>query len=102
MAKIKVIKIITAVYILFLISFNAKAQQQYTYNFLTLNTDARSSSLAGSVVSMEDDVNFIFYNPASLATVKNMQASVGFFKYLMDINSGSAAYTQYFEDIGYF
>jgi|WetSurSiteA1Bulk_404760.scaffolds.fasta_scaffold57438_1 hypothetical protein len=101
MANKKVIKIISAVIIMFLVSFNSNAQQQYTYNFLTLNTDARSSAMAGSVVSMEDDVNLIFYNPAALSTLKNMQASVGFFKYLMDINSGSAAYSQYFKDIGY-
>jgi hypothetical protein len=101
MADKKLIKIIPALLFLFLVTFSTKAQQQYTYNFLTLNTDARSSAMAGSVVSMENDVNFIFYNPASLSSVKNIQASVGFYKYLMDINSGSASYAQYFKNIGY-
>ncbi len=39
------------------------AQQQNTYDFLKLNVDARSSAMAGSFVSMENDVNAIFYNP---------------------------------------
>jgi hypothetical protein len=50
---------------------------------------------------MENDVNSIFYNPAGLSTLKNTQASVGFFKYLVDINSGNAAYSQKYKDIGY-
>jgi hypothetical protein len=77
------------------------AQQQNTYDFLKLNVDARSSSMAGSFVSVENDVNTIFYNPAGLATLEKKQASVGFFKYLMDINSGNASYSQKYKDIGY-
>ena len=78
------------------------AQQQNTYDFLKLNVDARSSAMAGSFVSMENDVNAIFYNPAGLATLSNKQASVGFFKYLMDINAGNASYSQKYKDIGFF
>jgi long-subunit fatty acid transport protein len=78
------------------------AQQQNTYDFLKLNVDARSSAMAGSFVSVENDVNTIFYNPAGLATIDQKQASVGFFKYLMDINSGNASYTQKYNNIGYF
>lgn len=90
------------VILLLLISVNLSAQQQYTYNFLTLNADARSSSMAGSVVSLDDDVNLIFYNPAALSTINNVQASIGFYKYLLDINSGTASYAQYFKGIGTF
>jgi hypothetical protein len=77
------------------------AQQQNTYDFLNLNVDARSSSMAGSFVSVDNDVNAIFYNPAGLATLKGKQASVGFFKYLMDINSGNVSYSQKYKEIGY-
>jgi len=78
------------------------AQSITTYNFLKLDVDARSSSMAGSFVSMENDANLIFYNPAGLATVTTRKASVGFFKYLLDINSGNIAYTQKYKDYGYF
>lgn len=78
------------------------AQQQNTYDFLNLNVDARSSSMAGSFVSVDNDVNAIFYNPAGLATLKGKQASVGFFKYLMDINSGNVSYSQKYKELGYF
>ncbi|MFZ4591168.1 MAG: type IX secretion system protein PorQ [Ignavibacteria bacterium] len=78
------------------------AQQQNTYDFLNLNVDARSSAMAGSFVSVDNDVNAIFYNPAGLATLKGKQASVGFFKYLMDINSGNVSYSQKYKELGYF
>lgn len=78
------------------------AQQQNTYDFLNLNVDARSSAMAGSFVSVDNDVNAIFYNPAGLATLKSKQASVGFFKYLMDINSGNVSYSQKYKELGYF
>jgi len=78
------------------------AQQQNTYDFLNLNVDARSSAMAGSFVSVDNDVNAVFYNPAGLATLKGKQASIGFFKYLMDINAGNASYSQKYKDIGYF
>jgi len=78
------------------------AQQQNTYDFLNLNVDARSSAMAGSFVSVGNDVNTIFYNPAGLATLNGKQASVGFFKYLLDINSGNASYSQKYKELGYF
>lgn len=86
----------------FLLSSDLFSQNNSTYNFLTLNVDARSSALAGSVEAIVNDVNSIYYNPAGLSTLENTQASVGFFKYLLDINSGSAAYSQQYKDIGYF
>lgn len=78
------------------------AQTLTTYNFLKLDVDARSSSMAGSFVSMENDANMIFYNPAGLSTITNNKASVGFFKYLLDINSGNVSYAQKYKDYGYF
>lgn len=73
-----------------------------TYNFLRLDVDAKSSAMAGTYVAAINDVNTIFYNPAGLATLKSNQASVGFFKYLMDINSGNASISKKYKDIGYF
>jgi long-subunit fatty acid transport protein len=79
----------------------AFSQSDKVYNFLNLGVDARSSALANSFVSVPNDVNSIFYNPAGLTTIATSQASVGFFKYLLDINSGNAAYGQKYKDIGF-
>lgn len=93
---------IIAFIILLFTSINLFSQTNSTYNFLKLEVDARSAALAGSLIASENDVNMIYYNPASIATIKKPQASVGFFKYLLDINSGNAAYAQSYENIGYF
>lgn len=84
------------------ISSQAFSQNNTIYNFLYLNPDARSSAMAGTFTSMFGDVNSIFYNPAGLATIDKKQLSIGFFKYLLDINSGNVAYTQKYKDIGWF
>ena len=81
---------------------NIYSQEEATYNFLRLDADAKSAALAGSYVSAQNDVNSIFYNPAGLATIKQPQLSAGFFKYLLDINSGNAAYAMKYKDLGYF
>ncbi|HRE41612.1 MAG TPA: type IX secretion system protein PorQ [Ignavibacteria bacterium] len=98
MKKIK----ITAVLFLFNCLFiSAQAQTDKIYNFLNLGVDARSSAMANSFVSMHNDVNGLFYNPAAMTTMNRTKASVGFFKYLLDINSGNAAYTTKYKDIGF-
>jgi hypothetical protein len=58
--------------------------------------------LAGSVISATDDPTLLFYNPASLPTLTSPQGGIGFFKHLLDINSGYVVYGQEFQDIGYF
>jgi len=90
--------------ILFLVSGISTlfSQPTTTYNFLKLDVDARSSSMAGTFIAAENDVNSLFYNPAGIATITKSQASVGFFKYLLDINSGNAAFAMKYGDYGYF
>ena len=88
--------------ILLIVTTCVYSQSNTTYNFLKLDADARSSAMGGSTVSMVNDINAFYYNPASLGTILNTQGSVGFYKYLLDINSGNAAYTQKYKDLGYF
>ena len=96
-------KIILAVILtVFFCTGNIKSQTLTVYNFLKLDVDARSAALAGSYVSMEDDANLIFYNPAGISTITSPKASAGFFKYILDINSGNIAYAQKYKDYGYF
>jgi hypothetical protein len=73
-----------------------------TYSFLRLDNGARSAAMAGSFVSITDDPSVIFYNPAGLGTLTSGQASFGFLKHLLDINSGYAAYGQQYRDWGWF
>jgi hypothetical protein len=74
--------------------------QNSTYSFLQNDVGARSAAMAGSFVSMRNDVNAIFTNPAGLATVTQAQASFGYFKHLLDINAGYLSYTQELSGVG--
>jgi hypothetical protein len=73
-----------------------------TYDFLRSDVSARAGALAGSYVTMMNDVTGLFYNPAALSTLEQPAGSLGFFKHLLDINSGYVAYSQPYEDLGYF
>ncbi len=73
-----------------------------TYDFLRTDVSARAGALAGSYVSIMNDPTTIFYNPAALGTIERPTGSIGFFKHLLDINSGYAAYAQPYDDLGYF
>lgn len=90
---------------IFLVSMTAAcalAASNTTYSFLRNDVGARAAALAGSFVSVTGDPNAIFYNPAGLATLDVSCGSAGFFKNVLDINSGHLSYSQKFEDLGYF
>ncbi len=71
-----------------------------TYDFLRNDVGARAAALAGSFVSVTEDATVLFYNPAALTTLGSPQGSLGFFKHLLDINSGYVSYSQPIADIG--
>ena len=87
---------------LIFLSGRAYSQNNSTYDFLRLDIGARASALGGSFNSNTGDVNSVFYNPAALSTLSDKQASAGFFKYLLDINSGHLSFSQRYKDMGYF
>jgi hypothetical protein len=72
------------------------------FDFLRTDVSARPAALAGSFVCVANDPVSLFYNPASLGTIEQSTGSVGFFKHLLDINSGFIAYSESFEDLGTF
>ena len=74
--------------------------QTTTYEFLRNDVSARAAAMAGSFVSVTNDPSATFYNPATLATVKDRQASFGYSKHLEGINSGFASYDQDVEGVG--
>ncbi|HVN48134.1 MAG TPA: DUF3308 domain-containing protein, partial [Bacteroidota bacterium] len=74
--------------------------QDGTYDFLRLDASARTAAMGGSFVSMKDDPNVIFYNPASIATVTHPQVSFSYLDHLLDVNSGTASFAQPVDGIG--
>ncbi len=81
---------------------SAFAQSGTTYDFLRLDVGARAAALNGSFVSMADDPNLLFYNPAALTSIAQPSASAGFLKHLLDVNSGNLVYSQSVSDLGTF
>jgi hypothetical protein len=78
----------------------SSASSQGTYDFLRNDVSARAAALNGSFVSMTDDPNIIFYNPAGLSSISRPKASLSFLKHLLDVNAGSLTYAQDVEGIG--
>lgn len=74
--------------------------QNGTYDFLRTDVSARSAALNGSFVSMTDDPNVLFYNPASLGTINSPKVSVSYLKHLLDVNSGTLSYARPIGQIG--
>ncbi len=84
----------------FFVLSQCTSQDLGTYAFLRNDVSARAAALNGSVVSMTADPNLLFYNPASLTTISAPKISLGYFKNLLDVNSGSLAFAQNVEGFG--
>ena len=78
------------------------AETNTVFSFLRNDVSPRAAALAGSFVTVTGDPNSIFYNPAALSTLETPMGSIGFFKHLLDINSGYISYSQSLEDLGSF
>jgi len=77
------------------------SQGNSTYSFLRNDVGARAAALGGSFVTSTDDPNAIFYNPAGLGTLSSRKVSVGFFKHLLDVNSGSVSFGTEVPNLGF-
>ncbi|HYQ87326.1 MAG TPA: type IX secretion system protein PorQ [Bacteroidota bacterium] len=82
-------------------AFTLRAQDNSTYNFLGLDVGARAAALGGGFVTMTDDPNAIFYNPAGLGTLTQRRVSFGFLKHLLDINAGHASFGTEVPNLGF-
>ncbi len=85
-----------------LMALPAWATSAGTTGFELFRTDgaARSAALGGSQVAVGGDLHSLFSNPAGLGDITRPLGSVGFFKHVLDINSGSMAYARPFDRIG--
>jgi hypothetical protein len=97
-----IIKVLTlsVIGVLFL-SLPCTGAENSTYVFLRNDASARAAGLGGSFVSIVNDPNGIFVNPAIIGTLDSREISIGFFKNLVDINAGNACYGQHVEDFGW-
>lgn len=93
-------KYLLVIFALFLISEIAYSSDQSPYHFLRIQSSARSAALAGCFVSMTDDPNAVFFNPASVYTINEKKFSATFLKHVLDINSGLVTYSKDIEDFG--
>ncbi|MBN1637631.1 MAG: type IX secretion system protein PorQ [Ignavibacteriales bacterium] len=96
MNKLKISLILTATLICNII------QAQNTFEFLRTDYGARAAALAGGYVASYDDINAMFYNPASIRELQGIPVSFTFFKHLLDINAATLSSSYNFEGIGRF
>ncbi|MCX6139148.1 MAG: type IX secretion system protein PorQ [Ignavibacteriales bacterium] len=87
-------KKIIAVFLLLCGPFALMAEENPTFSFLRNDVSARAAAMAGSYVAMRNDINGMYYNPATLPVLDRPEASFGYFKHLMDINAGYASFAQ--------
>lgn len=96
MNKLKIF-LLSTIYLICYIS-----QAQNTFEFLRTDYGARAAALAGGYVASYDDINAMFYNPASIKELQDIPVSFTFFKHLLDINAATLSSSYYFEGIGRF
>lgn len=81
-------------------STQAGSPQFGAYSFLRNDASARAAALGGAFVSIHDDPAAVFYNPAAIASVEDNQIQFTFFKHILDVNSGTAVYTNSLQAFG--
>lgn len=89
-----------SVFILLALSLSNATAQVGVYEFLRSDVGARAAALQGSFLTMPNDPNTLFYNPAALTSIDESQLSIGYFKHLAGIISGSISYADSLESIG--
>lgn len=73
------------------------------FGFLRLEPSARAAALGGSFSAVYgEDVNALFYNPASLNEEMHRTLSLSYLNHLGGLNAGFAAYSHHLEGLGTF
>lgn len=92
------------VFALIFLSFYAYSSfaEESPFQFVRYNQSARAAGLAGCFVSMPEDAGAVFFNPATIPTVKDKHFNATFLKHVLDINSGNVAYSKKYDGYGWF
>ncbi|OGS43922.1 MAG: hypothetical protein A2539_03545 [Elusimicrobia bacterium RIFOXYD2_FULL_34_15] len=61
--------------------------------FLKVGMGARPLAMAGAFSAVSDDINSIYYNPASLTRSEKREVSATYLKYFEDVNAGFLGYS---------
>jgi len=97
------IKLTLTIMLLFPISLKAQRGGDAVYEFLNITNSARVAALGGNQVGMSDnDLNFVFHNPAALTNAVSNYLTFNYVPYFADINYGYAAYARSFDRVGTF
>jgi hypothetical protein len=83
------------------VCIEAHAAGTSAFDFLRADVSARAAALGGSFLTITDDPNILFYNPAGLSSLSGRKVSFGYFKHLLDINSGYASYASELPGFGF-
>ncbi len=87
----------------FISTLSAQVGGESTYQFLSLPSSARVSSLSNSSIAVWDqDINLILSNPSLLDSSMHRNLALNYADYIADINYGMVAYAHYIKDIGTF
>ena len=74
-----------------------------TYEFLNIPNSARLASLGGNQIAIKDnDLNFVYHNPALLNASMEKQVVLNYVDYVADVKYGYLAYAQSYKDLGMF
>lgn len=74
-----------------------------TYEFLNLITCARTASLGGNTIALQDDdINLVFQNPALITSNMHNHLALSYINYFSDINYGHVAYARDIKKLGTF
>ena len=75
---------------------------QSTFEFLTINENAKIKALGGNNVSLHSNQNYFLANPSLLFFSKNKSILINHMKYILDITSSSILYTDSISQLGKF
>lgn len=80
----------------------ALASSAGTTGFELFRTDswARNAALASSQIAVGGDLHNLYSNPSGLAELNRAEGGIGFFKHVLDINSGNISYAKPIRDKG--
>ncbi len=92
-------------FVLLLFSSSSYGQQPYRVgttaaNFLEIGYGSRGIAMGDAVVSTIDDISSIYWNPAGLAHIENIEAMFQMRPWFVDINLGMAAVGICLENLG--
>jgi hypothetical protein len=62
------------------------------FSFLRIGVGARPLGLGGALVSVAEDANALYWNPAGISQMRNPQLTLSYVNYLLDIHSGFVGY----------